>query len=156
MIPGHTKFICNSFFGNIKKIYRAQRVNNLDDVEWIINHSSKSNEGLKYNNRNGWTWYNFQDFLSKHFVNCPYITSYYHFQFNKNYLGKVFCSKESGGTETSFILLRDNSFNINGQIDILDIAPLSNERKLYLYKNIRKYVDFPFRDEYCADPKLSS
>jgi len=49
MIPGHTKFICDSLFEKIKKTYRNQKVNTVDDVEEIINKSSKSNEGLRYN-----------------------------------------------------------------------------------------------------------
>jgi hypothetical protein len=71
MIPGHTKFICDSYFGRIKKTYRDHNVNTIDDIEKIINKSSKSNIGLKYNNGVGWNWYDFQGFFSQNFVNCP-------------------------------------------------------------------------------------
>ncbi|GBC25429.2 hypothetical protein GLOIN_2v1842132 [Rhizophagus irregularis DAOM 181602=DAOM 197198] len=56
MIPGHTKFICDSFFGHIKKTYRNQKVNTVDDIEDIVNNSSKGNEGLRYNGGIGWKW----------------------------------------------------------------------------------------------------
>src|SRR6266498_1638118 len=62
MLPGHTKFICDSFFGKIKKIFRNQIVNTIDDIEQIINNSAKSHIGLKYNDGIRWNWYDFEKF----------------------------------------------------------------------------------------------
>ena len=40
MIPGHTKFICDSCFGLIKILYRKSKVNTVDDVVSVINRST--------------------------------------------------------------------------------------------------------------------
>ncbi|CAG8764842.1 4573_t:CDS:2, partial [Ambispora leptoticha] len=53
MLPGHTKFICDSFFGQIKKVYRDNRANIIDDVENIVNSSSKGNDAIQYKNGKG-------------------------------------------------------------------------------------------------------
>lgn len=154
MIPGHTKFICDSYFGRIKKTYRDHNVNTIDDIEKIINKSSKSNIGLKYNNGVGWNWYDFQGFFSQNFVNYPYITDYYHFHFSNlpQDLSKVYCSKKSNGDEVCYKLLHNDDFNVYKQLDILEIASMSNERRKYLYTKIRKYVENPYKDVYCSKP----
>ncbi|CAI2190555.1 17120_t:CDS:1, partial [Funneliformis geosporum] len=69
-----------------------------------------------------------------------------------NDIGKVYVSKESGGLETSFELLRNNSFDKNGKIGIIPISPLTKERKQYLYSNIRKHVDEPFKEVHFSKP----
>ena len=97
MLPGHTKFICDSFFGKIKKIFRNQIVNTIDDIEQIINNSAKSHIGLKYNDGIRWNWYDFEKFFSQNFVNCSHLKNYYHFCFSNSAqdLEKVYCSKKS-------------------------------------------------------------
>src|SRR6266542_2427232 len=40
MIPGYIKFICDSCFGLIKIFYQKSKVNTVDDVVSIINHST--------------------------------------------------------------------------------------------------------------------
>ena len=40
MIPGHTKFICDSCFGLIKILYWKSKVNTIDDVVSIIDRST--------------------------------------------------------------------------------------------------------------------
>ena len=65
IIPDHTKFICDLLFGKIKKTYRNQKVNTVDDIDEIINKSSKSNEGLRYNDGIGWKWFDFQKMFQK-------------------------------------------------------------------------------------------
>ena len=43
IIPGHTKFICDSCFGLIKILYQKSKVNTVDDIVSIINHSTTNN-----------------------------------------------------------------------------------------------------------------
>jgi hypothetical protein len=151
MIPGHTKFICDSFFGHVKKVYRNQRVNTVDKVKDIVNNSSEGNEAIRCDNGN-WIWYDFNTFLKDHFNILPQITQYYQFRFKKNDIGKVYISKESNGIEDSFLLLRDNNFNIQNHLKTLSVAPLSEERKKYLFTKIRQHVDEPYKDVYCSKP----
>ena len=68
---------------------------------------------------------------------------------NPEDIGKVYVSKKSGETEISFKLLKDRNFDKNSPLNILEIAPLSEDRKKYLYKNIRQYVDESFKDTLC-------
>ena len=36
MVPGHTKFLSDGYFGNIKALFRKTRVNTVDDVEKVV------------------------------------------------------------------------------------------------------------------------
>ncbi|CAG8845929.1 28257_t:CDS:2, partial [Gigaspora margarita] len=148
MIPGHTKFICDSFFGKIKKLYRTRKINILTDIEQVINDSSKGNTAILYKNKLGWTWNDFSLLFKDHFKNFPHIKQYHHFRFNNspNNIGKVYASTESGGTEISFQLLCDSNFNINTTLKTINTKPLTKERKSYLYTKIRQHVDDPYKD----------
>ena len=46
MIPEHTKFICNSFFELIKKVYQKNQINTINNIKDIINNLSKNNEAI--------------------------------------------------------------------------------------------------------------
>ncbi|GES88885.1 hypothetical protein GLOIN_2v1884495 [Rhizophagus clarus] len=107
MIPGHMKFICDAFFKLIKKTYRNQNINTVDDIKNIVNMSSTSNEGIRY--KGGIEW------------KCAEI-----------------CHK----------LLRNNNFDVNEKLDILDIVDISEERKKYLHQKIRQHVEDPYKDIY--------
>ena len=152
MIPGHTKFVCDGYFGNFKKLYYKNKINTVNDVEQIINISTTANEAVRYNEGSGWIWYDFTSFLSPHFKGLPGITKYYHFWFSKSELGKVYCSKESGGEEVPFVLLLNNNCNFNQLPSILNTQPLTLKRQWYLYNKIRQYVDKEFKDVLCPLP----
>ena len=154
MIPGHTKFICDSFFGKIKKDYWKHRVNTIDDVKNIINNSSESNEAILFKDEINWKWYDFSTFFKDHFIPLPNIKQYQHFRFSNlsEDIGKVYISKTSGGIETSFQLLKSNNFNKNNELNIISLISLTTERQKYLYSKIRQHVDDPFKDFYCAKP----
>jgi len=64
MVPGHTKFLPDGYFGNIKALFRKIRVNTVDDVEKVVKKSTKnnSNHAIRYNNGNGWLYYDFESF----------------------------------------------------------------------------------------------
>lgn len=153
MIPGHTKFICDSFFGHIKKLYRNSKVNQIKDIENIINNSSEGNESIQYKNGLGWKWYNFGELFEKKFKTLPNIKQYHHFRFNNlpENKGKVFVSTKSGGEEKWFNLLKDNNFSHNEPINIIPIN-IDLERKLYLYKKIRNFVEEPHKDVHFSNP----
>ncbi|RGB32431.1 hypothetical protein C1646_670112 [Rhizophagus diaphanus] len=64
-------------------------------------------------------------------------------------LGKVYCSEKSGGDEICHKLLRDNNnFDKNEKLNVLDIMPMSDERKKYLYQKIRQHVEDSHKDNY--------
>ena len=154
MIPGHTKFVCDGFFGSIKKIYRNSCINTVDHVEEAINNSTinHNNQSIRYENGTGWIWHDFSSLFKNNFRNLPNITKYHHFHFNKNDIGKVYVAKNSGGLEIPFDLLKNDHFNKDGQKKVLEVVPLTEERKRYLYTKIRQHVQIPFKDILCPEP----
>jgi hypothetical protein len=127
MIPRHTKFICDSFFGHIKRAYWKHRVNIIDDVKNIINNSSIGNEAVLYSDEINWVWYDFSEFFKKQFVSLPNIKQYYHFCFSFNDIGKVYVSKESGGEESCYKLLKNDDFDITNKPDLITTSSLTEE-----------------------------
>ncbi|CAG8500507.1 12472_t:CDS:1 [Gigaspora rosea] len=155
MIPGHTKFICDSFFGQIKKVYRNHKSNVISDIEKTINNSSKGNKAILCNNGLGWAWHDFSLLFNNHFKNFPNLKQYYHFRFSSlpTDIGKVYASTKSSGPEISFQILCENNFDINTTLKTIPIKLLTKERKNYLYTKIRQHVDDPYKDVYCANPE---
>ena len=155
MIPGHTKFICDGFFGSIKKVCRNRCINTVDHVEKAINDSTIEhiNKSIRYKNGIGWKWYDFNSLFKDNFRSLPNITKYHHFHFSNSNddIGKVYVTKKSGGLKIPFKLLKNN-FNIDGQLNILEVAPLTDDRKKYLYTKIRQHVEDPFKDILCPNP----
>jgi hypothetical protein len=154
MIPGHTKFVCDGFFGSIKKTYRNRCINTVDHVEEAINDSTikHNNKSIRYKNGMGWKWYDFSSLFKNNFRNLPNITKYHHFHFSRDYIGKVYVAKNSGGLEIPFELLKNDHFNKDGQLNIFEAAPLTDDRKSYLYTKIRQHVEDPFKDILCPEP----
>ncbi len=152
MISGHTKFVCDGYFENIKKLFYKTRINTVEDVEQVINISAVANEAVRYKKELGRVWYDFASFLSSHFKELSGLTKFHHFRFSKLKLGKVYCSKKSGGEEIPFVLLNNNGFNFNQIPSILEIQPLTLKRQWYLYNKIRQYVDEEFKNSLCPLP----
>ncbi|PKK70580.1 hypothetical protein RhiirC2_866099 [Rhizophagus irregularis] len=152
MIPGHTKFICDSCFGLIKIFYRKSKVNTVDDVASIVDNSTTVhlNASQRFLNGEGFQYYNFKDYFQK-FKKIPNIQKYHHFYFTSQHPGVVFYKDklEDSYKETT---VRNFSFNFNTQPSIINIRPLSLKRQEELYKEITPYVDLPFRNITCPNP----
>src|ERR1043165_7217534 len=91
MIPGHTKFICDSCFGLIKIFYRKSKVNTIDDVVSVIDRSTTVhlNVSQRFLNGEGFQYYNFKDYFQK-FKKLPNIQKQHHFYFTSQHPGVVF------------------------------------------------------------------
>ncbi len=50
MISDYIKFVCDTFFGYIKKVYRDTRINTINNIERVVNCLSKGNEAVCYRN----------------------------------------------------------------------------------------------------------
>jgi hypothetical protein len=102
----------------------------------------------------GWKWQDFDSMLKDYFRTLPNIKKYHHFRFSssQNDIGIVYFSKKSGGEGYSYNLLKNTGFDKNSQRNILEVAPLTDERKKYLYNKIRQHVDAPYRDTLCPNP----
>ncbi|CAG8825058.1 37777_t:CDS:2, partial [Gigaspora margarita] len=124
MVTGHTKFICDGYFGNIKTLFRKTIINTVDDVQKVVNKSTKNgaNKGIRYNNSEEWAYYDFSKFLKPHFKELPRILKYNHFLFTSKNPGKALCQTEA------------------------------HERQEYLYYEIRKYIDIKYQEITCPKP----
>ncbi|RIA93944.1 hypothetical protein C1645_593442 [Glomus cerebriforme] len=152
MIPDHTKFICDSYFGLIKILYQKSKVNTIDDVASIINNSTTVhfNVSEHHLNEEGFQYYNFKDYFQK-FKKIPYIQKYHHFYFTSWHPGIVFY-KDKVKDSYKETTVHNFSFNFNIQPFIINIRPLTLKRQEKLYKEIVPYVDLPFRNITCPKP----
>ena len=109
----------------------------------VINGSSIHNKSIRYNNGLGWTWKDFNSMLKDH-----------HFRFSSlpDNIGIVYFSKKSDGEEYFYNLLKNTNFDKNTQLNFLEVVPLSEDWKNYLYTNIRQHVDDPYKDILCPNP----
>jgi hypothetical protein len=153
MIPGHTKFLCDAFFGSIKKVYRDHKINTIDDIQTVVNKSARGNEAIRFNQDSDWTWYNFTELFEGNFVNFPHIKKYQHFRFSSlpDDIGKVYASKKSGSEEISYRLLKNDYFDKNTPLNIIPVQPLTEKRRKYLFTTVRNHVDEEFRDVHFSE-----
>ncbi|KAF0445748.1 chaperonin: PROVISIONAL [Gigaspora margarita] len=126
----------------------AQNKNNLSLYFWCW---LTANKGIRYNNSEGWAYYEFPKFLKPHFKELPGILKYNHFLFTSKNPEKVLYQTEAHGTYSTFNILK-NKFNVNEVLDKISLKPLSKEHQEYLYYEIRKYVDIKFQDITCPKP----
>ena len=152
MIPGHTKFICDSCFGLIKILYRKSKVNTVDDVVSIINRSTTVhlNTSQRYLNGEGFQYYNFKNYFQL-FKKIPNIQKYHHFYFTSQHPGVVFY-KDRIEDEYKKATIRTFSYATDILPPTINPRPLSLKRQEELYKEIAPFVDLPFRNITCPKP----
>ncbi|CAG8746370.1 5385_t:CDS:2 [Gigaspora margarita] len=90
-----------SWLCSLKLIKKVYRdsVNTIDYVENIVNNSSKGNDAIQYKNSKGLD------------------------------IGMVHALKKSDGEEIFFLLLLNNNFDKNSQLNTISTVPLSDDRK---------------------------
>ena len=161
MVPGHTKFSPDGFFGLIKLKYRKSEVDDLEDLVKVVETSTKGSNiaqtifdvnGEKKVSFNCWT-----EYLKNIFKPLPYILNYHHFIFDKDYPGFVHAKKQNDDNEfVSIDLIKNHDIDM-GQLFLNEKIPmgLSAERQWYLYEHIRQYVqNLEKRDKYCSYPNV--
>ena len=152
MIPGHTKFICDSCFGLIKILYRKSKANTLDDIVSIVNRSTTVhlNTSQLYLNGEGFKYYNFKNYFQM-FKKLPNIQKYHHFYLTSQHPGVIFY-KDRIEDDYKEAIIRTFSYATNILPPTIDVRPLSLKRQEELHKEIAPYVDLPFRDATCPKP----
>ena len=144
LLPGHTKFSPDWCFGLVKQKTRRTFISLLFDIARAVEESSSVNASEIVGLHNGTVCvatYDWVTYLGQFFKKLPHIKSYYHFRFDKDHLGTVFCKQHWFSEEKAINLLRCRSQHPTpGQLPAI-ITPegLSRERKEYLYREIREF-----------------
>ena len=87
-----------------------------------------------------WLVYNWSAFLEWYFVKVPKIKTFHYFRFSKDEPGKLYFKQYSTSPEQSLVLLRNPTI-LPPAVLPPEISPqgLSQERKQYLYREIRQF-----------------
>ena len=85
--------------------------------------------------------YDWVAYLGQYFKKLPQLKSFYHFRFDKEHPGTVFCKQHWDSEEKAVNLLRNQNFlSEPGQLpDIVKPQGISPERADFLYKEIREF-----------------
>ena len=144
LLPGHTKFSPDWCFGLVKQKTRRTFISSLFDIARAVEESASVNVAEFVGLHNGTVrvpTYDWATYLGQFYKKLPNIKSYYHFRFDKEFPGTVFCKQYWFSEEKAINLLRNrNQLPQPGQLpEIVRPQGISRERAEYLYKEIREF-----------------
>ena len=128
----------------MKQKTRRTFISSLFDIARTVEDSAAVNVAELLGLHNGSVLiatYNWVAYLGQYFKKLPKIKSFYHFRFNKEHPGTVFCKQYWDSEEKAVNLLRNRNFlSEPGQLpDIVNPQGISRERADYLFKEIREF-----------------
>ncbi|XDV33088.1 hypothetical protein PO909_003653 [Leuciscus waleckii] len=158
MLAGHTKFAPDAMFGLFKRKYRNSKVDCLADIENVVRKASPSGVlipqlcGDEAGNvivpMFGWDTY-----LLQFFRKLPSIKSLHHIDCRAD--GTVMCKTLSESEPVTHKLLKCNLADVPCEKPAtLKPEGLREERKKYLFHDIREFVAENYRDLVCPDPNM--
>ena len=145
LIAGHTKFSPDWCFGLLKQSFRRHYVSSLFDLMSAVDKSTVS--GVNISKLCGLhdgtllvSVYDWVTFLEPYFKKIPGISTFHHFRFSKDHPGVVFCRTLVDSPEIEFQILKNLEIRPPNQLPP-KLVPLglSEERKRYLYREIREF-----------------
>ena len=144
LIAGHTKFGPDRCFGIIKKAYKVTYVSSLYEFARLVETSGTSgiNKTQLVGTHNGRVLvpvYDWSSFLGQYFKRFPNILKFHHFRFSKENPGMVFYKEFATSPEQSFMLLKNNAILPPTLPEVINPDGLTEERKNYLYREIRQF-----------------
>ena len=158
LMVGHTKFAPDCCFGVLKRRFRRERVNCLDDLAAVVEASSTSNTVQLVGQEDGTSYVNIYDwtsFLAPHFKRIPGMKQYHHFEISSDMPGVLKLKLFADSTQASLTLLCDNWAPSADDLPSAIPPPgLSVERQQYLYHSIRPYCTADTQDVVCPLPVL--
>ena len=96
LLPGHTKFAPDWRFALVKQKTRRTFISSLVDIARTVEDSPAVNAAELVGLHNGTVLiatYNWVAYLGQYLKKLPQIKSFYHFRFNKEHPGTVFCKQ---------------------------------------------------------------
>ena len=157
MIPGHTRFSPDRFFGLIKRRFRRSKVSSLSQIVEVVESSTTGGQNKAYvigeESSKPFAYYDWSDFLSVFFTTIPHITSYYHFRCTSDRPGVVFVREFADSEEKEVTILKPG-VRVDEEALPSQITPpgLSTDRRRYLYEYVRPFCDEEFQDVTCPKP----
>jgi len=163
MPSGHTKFSPDSYFGLFKIRYRNSTIDCLEDLITCSQNTCKKGTVVPqvYGQHLGYKepiyqYRNWGHYLEKYFKPIEGIAKYHYFTFDKDKPGWVKMSETPDGKAVSLFILKKRRFKFQDPLTYPSaIKPddLSQDRKKYLYKNVRPHVRDPKKkDITCPKP----
>ena len=161
MLPGHTRFSPDRFFGLIKRRYRRTDVSSLIEIAQLVEESTTGGQNKAFvigseDPSKPFQYYDWAGFLSTFFTHIPHITSYHNFLFSKDHPSEV-TVREFADTEEKKIVILKSGITIDKTAlpSVLIPSGLSEQRKRYLFDEIRPFCDEKYQDVTCPEPRVS-
>ena len=145
LIAGHTKFGPDRCFGIIKRSYKVSYVSSLYEFAQMVESSSANGVNIAQlvGTHDGQVIvpvYNWSAFLEQYFRKFPNIKKFHHFRFSNEEPGRLYFKEYSTSPEQSFLLLKNAAILPPAVLPAkLNPQGLSEERKQYLYREIRQF-----------------
>ena len=159
LLAGHTKFACDWGFGLIKCKFRKTVVNCLKDIGDVVESSSVVNMSQLCASQDGTgivPVYDWTNFLNTFCYRLPNILSYHHFYFEQGSGSVRVQELISSGDPVPIKIVKPNTQLPTKELPRqLQTKGLSNDRKWYLYKEIRPFVSPQHQDDVAPLPPAS-
>ena len=139
----------------IKRKYRCTKLSSLTEV---VEGSTSGGQNRAFvvgaeNPSNPLVYYDWATSISSIFTPVQHITSYHHFRCMDTDLGSVFVREFADSEEKKVVVRQNAAFDKTRLPSILTPPGLSEERKQYLFQQIRPYCDEEYRDITCPQPR---
>ena len=161
MLPGHTKFRPDSYFGIFKRKYRMQNcIDTLDELVKCVEECGKDVSCIPQL-CSDWSFYNWDAYLSKWFIPSVGINKYHIFCFDNHNPGVMMMKNTPDDEGREMCLLKQgikiddivNAFHNKEMPQTIVPKGLTLAREQYLYDKVSKYVHSPSnRDKVCPKP----
>eukprot|EP00731_Ephydatia_muelleri_P011869 Em0006g763a len=163
MLPGHTKFRPNSYFGLFKKYYRRQdHVSDMDDLH-LADCVRQCGQDVTCVPQlyQDWHYYDWNAFLGQWFSPLAGLGRCYTFRFDRKHPGVMkmkTLSSDTNPTEVrAGVAITDIKDAYQSQVMLPVITPSGLSLTRYLYERVREYFrDPPKRDKVCPKPPPGS
>ena len=155
MVVGHTKFSPDWCFGLLKQRLRRCELHCLDDIVREVERSADVNFAQLVGTQSGETlvpMYDWSTFFHPHFKVLPHIKKYHHFILSKNCTGVTVKEYSDSDPTTINILTTKWTPNFNHLPSVIKPTGLTEERRTYLYNNIREFCKEDLRDSVFPPP----
>ena len=146
LIACHTMFGPDHCFGIIKRGYKVNYVSSLYEFAKMVELSStigvnKAQLVGRHDRRVIAPTYNWSSFLERYFNKIPNIKRYHHFRFSNDDPGQLYFKEYKSSPEQSLMLLKNPMILPAASVLPSKLHPegLSQERKQYLYHEIRQF-----------------